>query len=83
MGSEDTSQEDQDRDGDRDRNDDQHGGTSLAERIQYHSAVREAFAPAGIGICAWAYTNTFPFWDRANGRWLPGLRAAFGLPESR
>ena len=57
------------------------GGTSLAERIQYHAAVREAFAPTGIGTCAWAYTNTFPFWDREKGQWLPGLRAAFGLPE--
>ena len=57
------------------------GGTSLAERIQYHAAVREAFAPTGIGTCAWAYTNTYPFWDREKGQWLPGLRAAFGLPE--
>ncbi len=53
----------------------------LAERIAYHTAVREAFAPTGIGMCAWAYTNTFPFWDQKAGRWLPGLRAAFGLPE--
>jgi endoglucanase len=57
------------------------GGTSLAERTQYHSAVREAFAPSGIGMCAWAYTNTFPFWDRQKGQWLPGLREAFGLGE--
>jgi endoglucanase len=58
------------------------GGTSLAERIEYHTAVREAFAPTGIGICAWAYTNTFPFWDRHEEQWLPGLREAFGLPEN-
>lgn len=57
------------------------GGTSLAERIEYHAAVRQVFAPTGIGICAWAYTNTFPFWDRRSKAWLPGLRAAFGLPE--
>jgi endoglucanase len=57
------------------------GGTSLAERIEYHAAVREAFAPSGIGMCAWAYANTFPFWDREKGQWLPGLRTAFGLPE--
>jgi endoglucanase len=57
------------------------GGASLAERIEYHAAVREAFAPTGIGICAWAYTNTFPFWDQRKGVWLPGLRQAFGLPE--
>jgi len=57
------------------------GGTSLAERIEYHAAVREAFAPSGIGVCAWAYSNTFPFWNREKREWLPGLRAAFGLSE--
>lgn len=53
----------------------------LEQRIAYHRAVREAFAPAGIGICTWAYTNTFPFYDHEAGRWLPGLRAAIGLAE--
>jgi endoglucanase len=57
------------------------GGTLLAERVEYHAAVRQAFAPSGIGMCAWAYTNTFPFWDQAKGQWLPGLREAFGLAE--
>jgi endoglucanase len=54
---------------------------TLDQRIAYHRAVREAFAPTGIGVCAWAYTNTFPFYDHEAGRWLPGLRAAFDLPE--
>ena len=53
----------------------------LDQRIAYHGAVREAFAPTGIGICTWAYTNTFPFFDHEAGRWLPGLRAAMGLAE--
>ena len=53
----------------------------LGQRIAYHRAVREAFAPAGIGVCTWAYTNTFPFYDHEAGRWHPGLRAAIGLPE--
>ena len=57
------------------------GGTSLAERIEYHAAVRDAFAPTGIGVCAWAYTNTFPFWNQRQGLWLPGIREAFGLEE--
>ena len=52
---------------------------SLAERAQYHHAVREAFAPLDIGICTWAYTNTFPFYDAASGKWLEGLREAMGL----
>jgi endoglucanase len=57
------------------------GGASLVERTHYHAAVRQAFAPSGIGMCAWAYSNTFPFWDQRKGEWLPGLREAFGLPE--
>ncbi|VVT01271.1 glycoside hydrolase family 5 protein [Erythrobacter sp. EC-HK427] len=57
------------------------GGVSLDQRIAYHTAVREAFGPTGVGMCAWAYANTFPFWDSQSETWLPGLRAAFGLPE--
>ena len=53
----------------------------LAQRIDYHAAVTQAFAPTGIGICMWAYTNTFPFWDQSSGKWLPGLRGAIGLPD--
>ncbi|WP_162789561.1 glycoside hydrolase family 5 protein [Altererythrobacter sp. ZODW24] len=53
----------------------------LEQRVAYHTAVTEAFAPSGVGMCAWAYANTFPFWDHSKGEWLPGLRAAFGLPE--
>ncbi|MGV3555615.1 MAG: glycoside hydrolase family 5 protein [Croceibacterium sp.] len=54
---------------------------SLDQRIAYHRAVREAFAPTGIGQCVWAYTNTFPFFDQEAGRWHPGLRGALGLAE--
>ena len=50
-----------------------------AERALYHRAVREAFAPTGIGICTWAYSNTFPFYDRESGKWLPGMLDAIGL----
>ena len=52
-------------------------------RAAYHRAVHDAFAPMGIGMCAWAYTNTFPFWDHKTKRWLPGLRGAFGLSETK
>lgn len=52
----------------------------LEQRIAYHRAIREAFDPLGVGICAWAYANTFPFWDDKAKRWLPGLNEAFGLP---
>ncbi|MGB3377548.1 MAG: glycoside hydrolase family 5 protein [Allopontixanthobacter sediminis] len=52
-----------------------------ADRATYHRMLREAFAPTGIGMCTWAYANTFPFWDREAGRWLPGMLAAVGLPE--
>ena len=57
------------------------GGSSLDQRIAYHAAVREAFAPTGIGMCACRYANTFPFWDADPGQWLPRLAAAFGLSE--
>ncbi|TMM45181.1 glycoside hydrolase family 5 protein [Qipengyuania marisflavi] len=54
---------------------------SVPERAAYHRAVREAFAPTGVGICTWAYANTFPFFDQQSGQWVPGLRAAMGLEE--
>lgn len=53
----------------------------LAQRVQYHAAVTKAFAPTGIGVCVWAYTNTYPFWDQEARNWLPGLRGALGLPD--
>ncbi|WP_245561379.1 glycoside hydrolase family 5 protein [Erythrobacter cryptus] len=54
----------------------------LADRVKYHRMITDAFAPTGIGICVWAYANTFPFYDLDKGRWLPGLRGALGLKES-
>ena len=54
---------------------------SAPERAAYHRAVREAFAPTGIGICTWAYSNTFPFYDPATGDWVPGMLDAMGLAD--
>lgn len=54
---------------------------STPERAEYHRAVTEAFAPTGIGICMWAYANTYPFYDAESGQWLEGLRDAIGLEE--
>ena len=54
---------------------------SLPQRVQYTRAVHDAFTPLGVGICQWAYTNTFPLYDHKAKRWLPGLRGAAGLPE--
>ena len=53
----------------------------LDQRIAYHRAINEAFAQDVNGICAWGYTNTFPFYDQQAGRWYPGLLEAFGLPQ--
>ena len=53
----------------------------LEQRVQYTRAVHDAFAPLGVGICGWAYTNTFPYYDHNTKRWLPGMRGAAGLPE--
>ena len=53
----------------------------LAQRVAYTKAIRDAFVPAGIPVCQWAYKNTFPFWDKASGKWIPGLRGALGLAD--
>ena len=53
----------------------------LAQRVQYTRAVHDAFTPLGVGICQWAYTNTFPLYDHTAHRWLPGMRGALGLAE--
>lgn len=58
-----------------------HTTVPLGERVQYHAAVTKAFAPLGIGMCTWAYTNTFPFYDSDKKAWLPGMRGAIGLPD--
>ena len=54
---------------------------STAERAQYHRAVFDAFAPTGMGICTWAYANTFPFYDQSAGRWVPGMLESIGLGD--
>jgi len=53
----------------------------LAQRVAYTKAVHDAFVPAGIPVCQWAYKNTFPFWDKASGKWLSGMRGALGLAD--
>lgn len=54
---------------------------STPDRAAYHRAVRDAFAPTGIGMCAWAYANTFPLYDKKKAEWLPGMVEAFRLPK--
>ncbi|WP_271077256.1 glycoside hydrolase family 5 protein [Aurantiacibacter sp. MUD61] len=49
---------------------------SLEQRVAYHSAVTQQFAPLGIDSCMWAYTNTFPFRDQETGEWHPELLEA-------
>ena len=53
----------------------------IAERVKYQKTVRVAFDAVGIGMCAWAYTNTFPLWDHDKKAWVPGMRDAMGLKE--
>lgn len=55
--------------------------SATPERARYHRAITETFGQTGMGICVWAYSNTYPFWDQKSGQWLPGLRAAIGLEE--
>ncbi len=56
---------------------------SLADRVKYHRMITDAFAPTGIGVCVWAYANTFPFYDHKARQWLPGMLGALGLPEPK
>jgi endoglucanase len=51
------------------------------QRVTYQRTVRTAFDTTGIGMCAWAYTSTFPLYDSAKKAWVPGMRAAMGLSE--
>ena len=53
----------------------------LDQRIAYTKAVHDAFVPAGVSVCQWAYANTFPFYDRKSGNWLPGMLGALGLTD--
>jgi endoglucanase len=53
----------------------------IADRVKYQKTVRVAFDAVGIGMCAWAYTNTFPLWDHDKKTWVPGMRDAMGLQE--
>lgn len=59
------------------------GPIPVAERIKYQGTVRRAFDAIGIGMCAWAYTNTFPLYDSQKRAWVPGMRDAMGLPETQ
>lgn len=52
---------------------------ALGQRVRYTAAVHDAFAPLGIGMCQWAYTNTFAFYDHDRQEWLPGMLEAVGL----
>lgn len=58
-----------------------HTTVSTEQRVQYQKTVRLAFDDIGIGMCAWAYTNTFPLWDHEKKAWVPGMRDAMGLKE--
>lgn len=53
----------------------------VAERVKYQKAVRIAFDAVGIGMCAWAYTNTFPLYNSNTKEWLPGMLDAMGLKD--
>ncbi len=58
-----------------------HTTVPLDQRVRYHAAVTKAFAPLGVGMCTWAYTNTFSFYDSEKKAWLPGMRGAIGLAD--
>ena len=49
------------------------------QRLNYQKSVRVAFDATGIGMCAWAYANTFPLYDDAKKAWVPGMLDAMGV----
>lgn len=53
----------------------------VAQRVAYQKAVREAFDTLGIGMCAWAYANTFPLYNDTTKAWIPGMLDAMGLAK--
>lgn len=53
----------------------------LADRVAFMTKVRMAFDGVGIGMCAWAYTNTFPLYDHDKRQWVAGMRRAMALKE--
>lgn len=55
----------------------------LEDRVSYHRMITDAFAPTGIGVCVWAYSNTFPFYDEGKREWKPGMLGALGLKEPK
>jgi endoglucanase len=55
----------------------------LDQRAAYLKTVRSAFDVTGIGICAWAYTNTMPLYDSANKQWLPNMLDAMGTTPKK
>ena len=46
------------------------------DRVTFMARVTSAFGPTGIGMCAWAYTNTFPLYDHNKRQWIAGMRQA-------
>ncbi len=56
-----------------------HDTISLPERAAYYKAVHDAYTPAKIDGCVWAYTNTFPMRDQATGSWHEEMLSAIGL----
>jgi endoglucanase len=49
------------------------------QRVHYQKSVQVAFAATGIGMCAWAYANTFPLYDDSRKAWVPGMLDAMGV----
>lgn len=56
-----------------------HTTVPLKERAAYTKAVRTAFDETGIGICAWAFTNTMPLYDSQTKGWIPEMLDAMGV----
>jgi len=45
-------------------------------RVNFYSAFRQAAEQNQIGWCIWDWSSGFRYWDKANNRPMPGMRAA-------
>lgn len=57
--------------------------TPLDQRVKYLGAVYDAFAPLGVGVCAWSYEGPFGMYDPETNEWYPGMLEAMELPPPR
>lgn len=57
------------------------GDAELERRQRWTAFVTSTMQEKGISTCNWAFTATFPVWNRQTGEWLPGMKEALGVED--